>query len=95
METSTPRSGFQLTPAKRFGCIAAGFTVGTALLAVVAALFGEASSTPWLPDTHEAAARVARCNRSPTRAQRDACMERVVADWQAGRQLEIRLASKR
>lgn len=95
MKTEPSRASFQLTPAKRFGCIAGGFTVGTALLAVVAALFGEASSTPWLPDTREAAALAARCDRAPTPALRDACMQRVVADWQAGRRGELRLASKR
>lgn len=95
METSTSRSGIQLTLAKRMGCIAAGFTVGTVLLAVVAALFGQASSTPWLPDTREAAAFAARCDREPTPALRGACMRRVVADWQAGRRGDVRMASTR
>jgi hypothetical protein len=95
MKTRTHGTSLQPPRGKRFACLAGGFAAGTVALAVVAVLFGEASSNPWLPDTREAAALAARCDRAPTSVQRDACMQRLVADWQAGRRGEVRLASTR
>ena len=74
-------------------CAAGG--ASATVLGLLLALFAAASSSPWLPDTPEAAAQASACDQAATRAARDLCMQQTVARWQSADRRGIRLASSR
>jgi len=81
--------------ARRAVCAGAGFLAGGLLTTAVAALFGAASSTPWLPATPEALARAAACDQQASRQARDRCMRDTQLAWAAHRQHDLHVAVAR
>ena len=78
---------------QRAGIAGAGVLAGALVTTTVAALFGAASSTPWLPATPEAITHAAACNRQSSRAAREACMQEIRLAWAAGRHGSVQVAA--
>lgn len=77
----------------RIACASASLLTCAGLFAAVIGLFGQASSTPWLPDTPEATALASACQAQPSRSARAACMSQLVAQWQAPDRRAVRVAA--
>ncbi|GMV46550.1 MAG: hypothetical protein AMXMBFR66_19480 [Pseudomonadota bacterium] len=70
-------------PHRYFGVRLAGATVGVAVMAGVAGLFGSASRQDWLAPTEANAAALRRCHALAGMTARAACVETVVATVKA------------
>lgn len=95
MQTHVPATPLGLSKTKRLACLAASVVTGAAVGTFVIALFGQASSMPWLPESPEAIALAQVCQQSPERRARQACMQQIVAEWQAAASRPLRLSSAR
>jgi len=84
-----------LTPRARLVGACAAFGASAAVLGVLVAMFGAASSSPWLPDTPDAIALSASCDQAASRSARDQCMNQAALRWQTADRQGLHLASSR
>ena len=80
-------------PGQRLTIAAAGFAASLTVMASTGWLFGQASSTPWLPDTVQARALAAPCLQASSPATHDQCMRQALAQWQAAQRGDLNLAA--
>jgi hypothetical protein len=84
-----------LAPHARLVGACAAFSASATVLGLLVAMFGAASSSPWLADTPDAIAQSATCDQAATRQARDLCMQQAALRWQAEDRQGLRLASSR
>jgi hypothetical protein len=77
---------------QRVAIAAAGFAASVFVMVSTGWLFGQASSTPWLPDTAQARALAAPCLQASSPAAHDRCMSQALAQWQSAQRGDLRLA---
>jgi hypothetical protein len=84
-----------MAPRARLVSACAAFSASATVLGVLVAMFGAASSSPWLPDTPDAIAQSATCDQAVSRLARDRCVHQAALRWQAADRQGLRLASSR
>jgi hypothetical protein len=89
------RDAFGISRARHIGFALAGAAVGATLCGVVLALFATASPPRWLPASADAVALVEACQQRPQRLAREACVRKVLAQWQANERGEVSVATQR